>query len=141
MRVTLNRTHGAQYEGRNEDGRTVTLSGSPEIGPSEAGVRPMQAVLFGLAGCSAVDVQLILQKGRYRVDDLEVIVDAERADAIPAVFTEIHMHFEASGDFPRKKLERAVRLSHEKYCSVARMLEPGVRITTSCALREEPPEG
>jgi len=136
MRVTLTRTHGAQYLGKNEAGRTLTMSGSPDIGPSEAGVRPMEAVLLALAGCSAVDVQLILQKGRHTLTDLEVTVDGTRADAVPAVFTEIHLHFEAAGDFPEQKLERAVALSHEKYCSVARMLEPDVKITTSFAKRE-----
>lgn len=135
MRVTLTRTHGAQYLGHNEAGRELQLSGSPDIGPSEAGVRPMEAVLFGLAGCTAVDVQLILQKGRHSLEHLSVTVDAARADAVPAVFTTIHLHFEAAGDFPLAKLERAVQLSHEKYCSVAHMLEPDVVITTSCALR------
>lgn len=135
MHVTLTRTHGAQYLGENEVGRTITLSGSPDIGPSDAGVRPMEAVLLGLASCSAVDVQLILQKGRHTLTHLAVRVDAERADAVPAVFTKIHLHFDAAGDFSPQKLERAVALSHEKYCSVARMLEPDVHITTSCAKR------
>ncbi len=136
MRVTLSRVHGAQYVGTNEEGRRITIAGSPDIGPSDDGVRPMQAVLMALAACTSVDVQLILQKGRHRVDSLDVTIDAERADAVPAVFTKIHMHFEASGDFSQHKLERAVTLSHDKYCSVAAMLEPGVTITTSCALRE-----
>lgn len=137
MRVTLSRTHGAQYLGTNEAGRTISLSGSPDIGASETGVRPMEAVLLALAGCSAIDVQMILQKGRHEVTHLEVTVDGTRADAIPAVFTEIHMHFEAAGDFPEQKLERAVALSHEKYCSVSRMLEPDVKVTTSFAKRAD----
>lgn len=137
MRVTLTRTHGAQYLGKNEAGRTTAMSGSPDIGASEEGVRPMQALLLALAGCSAVDVQMILQKGRHQLSHLEVTVDGTRADAIPAVFTEIHMHFEAAGDFPDHKLARAVTLSHEKYCSVARMLEPDVKITTSFSKRDD----
>jgi putative redox protein len=138
MKLTLTRVHGAQYIGRNEAGREIALAGSPDIGASEAGVRPMEAVALGLASCSAVDVQLILQKGRHQVDWLEVTLEAERADAIPAVFTKIHLHFAASGDFPEKKLARAVQLSHETYCSVARMLEPGVEITTSYELVSTP---
>jgi len=136
MRVTLTRTHGAEYRGENEAGRHITLSGSPDIGPSDAGVRPMEAVLLALAGCSIVDVQLILQKGRHTVTHLAVTVEGQRADAVPAVFTDIHLRFEAAGDFPLQKLERAVALSHEKYCSVARMLEPGVHITMSSALSD-----
>lgn len=137
MHVSLTLTHGAQYIGTNDAGRTIALSGSPDIGPSDDGVRPMEAVLLGLASCSAVDVQLILQKGRHTLTHLDVWVDAERADAVPAVFTKIHLRFEAAGDFPASKLERAVALSHEKYCSVARMLEPDVEITTSCSKRED----
>lgn len=112
----------------------MTLSGSDAIGPSTDGVRPMQAVLMAMAGCSSLDIQLVLQRGRHRVDTLNAVVDGTRADAVPAVFTDIHVHFTASGDFPAHKLERAVKLSMEKYCSVATMLAPTVTITHSCAL-------
>ena len=131
MKVKLTRTHGSQFDCTNEEGRSITLSGSPAIGPSDAGVRPMQALLMSLGACSSMDVLLILQKGRHRVDSLEVSIDGERADAVPAVFTDIRVHFAASGDFGEHKLERAVRLSMEKYCSVARMLEPTAQITHS----------
>jgi len=134
MRVTISRQSGSQYVCKNEDGRTMTLSGSEAIGPSDDGVRPMQAVLMAMAGCSSLDIQLILQKGRHRVDKLEAVVDGERADAVPAVFTKIHVHFVAAGDFPEHKLVRAVDLSMEKYCSVATMLRPTVEITHSCEL-------
>lgn len=134
MKIILTRKAGAQYYAQNEAGEQIPISGPPDVGESEAGPRPMQLVLMGLAGCSAVDVQLILERGRHQVDQLEVEVEAERADAIPAVFSTIHLSFRAAGDFSLKKLERAVKLSLEKYCSVARMLEPTVVITHSCCL-------
>ncbi len=140
MKITLDRQFGSQFIGTNEAGATITLAGSPEIGPSDNAVRPMQAVLMSLAGCSAMDVLLILQKGRHTVDSLHIEVEAERADAVPAVFTKIHLHYVASGDFPLHKLERAVQLSEEKYCSVSHMLRHTVAITSSCTLVERAPE-
>lgn len=128
---------GAQWVAANESGAEIRLSGSPEIGHSEEGLRPMQALLASLAGCSAIDVLHILQKQKHLVTRLDVEVDGERADAIPAVFTKIHLHYVAAGDFPLHKLERAVALSSEKYCSVSHMLRPTVTITTSCALVDD----
>lgn len=126
---------GAQWVASNEAGATMRLSGSPEIGYSEEGLRPMQALLASLAGCSAIDVLNILQKQKHEVRELDVEVDGERANAVPAVFTKIHLHYVAAGDFPLHKLERAVALSSEKYCSVSHMLRGSVAITTSCEKR------
>jgi putative redox protein len=137
MKVTLERTHGAQFRCLSEEGRELWLSGSEDIGPSERGMRPMQAVLAALAGCSSVDVLNILQRGRGEVTALHVTVEGTRADAIPAVFTKVHVHFEAAGDFSEHKLQRAVQLSMEKYCSVTKMLEPTVEVTHSWSLGAE----
>lgn len=123
---------GAQWVATNEAGQSMRLSASPDIGYSEEGLRPMQALLASLAGCSAIDVLHILQKQRHVVTRLDVEVDGERADAVPAVFTKIHLKYVASGDFPLHKLERAVALSSEKYCSVSHMLRATVEITSSC---------
>ena len=88
----------------------------------------MELLLVSLAGCSAVDVLHILQKGRLPIEDLKIVVDGTRKDEIPAVFETIRLDFIATGDFPLAKLERAVELSMEKYCSVAKMLAPTVNI-------------
>jgi putative redox protein len=136
VKVELQRLYGAQFKGTNEAGASIMLAGSPEVGESEEGLRPMQALLASLAACSAIDVLQILQKGRHTVTRLEVSVDGERADAVPAVFTKIHLHFTASGDFPLHKLERAVALSQDKYCSISHMLRGSVAITTSVALAD-----
>lgn len=137
MKVVLRRTTGAQYEARNEAGQLAVLDGPPDVGGRGAGVRPMELLLMSLGGCSAVDVQLILQKQRQAYTGLGVTVEGTRADAVPAVFTAIHLHFEAAGDVDPKKLEHAVALSMEKYCSVARMLESTARITFSSAVKPD----
>lgn len=135
MKLTLRRTTGAKFETTNEAGNVALLDGPEEVGGTGEAVRPMEMVLIGLAGCAAMDVLLILQKGRHEVRELEVEVDGERADAIPAVFTDVHMRFVANGDFDEHKLKRAVDLSIEKYCSVARMLESTVKITWDSRLK------
>jgi len=125
---------GSQFVAENEGGATIRLAGPPDLGHSDEGLRPMQALLASLAGCSALDVLLILQKQHHLVTRLDIEVDGTRADAVPAVFTKIHLHYVAAGDMPLQKLERAVALSSEKYCSVSHMLRHTVEITTSCAL-------
>lgn len=134
-KVTLKRIQGADFEAVNEAGVAVRVGGSAEYGGSGALMRPMEMVLVSLAGCSAIDVLHILKKQRQDVADLEIEVDGTRADAVPAVYTKIHVHFRASGDVDPAKLEKAVALSMEKYCSVTRMLQPTVAITSSSEVR------
>ena len=129
--ITLKRLSGFKFEAENSLGKKAILDGPAKIGGSDDGVHPMEMVLMGLAGCSSFDVLSILQKGRQRVDDLEVKVQAERADAVPAVFTKIHLHFRASGDVSEKRLAQAVELSMKKYCSVSAMLSKSAEITHS----------
>jgi putative redox protein len=130
MDVTLRRLSGAAFEVRSAGGQTMVLAGPPSVGGAGEGMRPMEALLSALASCSAVDVLMILQQQREPLADLEIFVHGERADAVPAVFTAIHLHFAAGGAVLPGKLTRAVRLSMEKYCSVAAMLGAGgVRIT------------
>ncbi len=99
----------------------------------KVGARPMEYILVGLGGCSSVDVMSILKKARQDVTDCVVEIDAERADAVPAVFTKIHLNFKVTGNnLKPAAVERAARLSAEQYCSVSKMLEGGgVEITHS----------
>ena len=93
---------------------------------------PMEIVLMGLGGCSSVDVVSILKKARQQVTDCRVEIQAERADAVPAVFTKIHLHFVVTGhEMKESQVERAVNLSADKYCSVSIMLGKAVEITHS----------
>jgi putative redox protein len=118
------------FVGESGSGHALVLDGSPEHGGRNLGVRPMEAVLIGLGGCAAFDVMLMLKKGRQAVDDCEVLLDAERADAVPAVFEKIHLKFVVSGrDLSEKQVNRAVSLSLEKYCSVTKMLESTATIS------------
>lgn len=131
MNVNLKLISGCKFEGTNTLGNKAIIEGPPDLGGKNEGVRPMEIILMGLAGCSSLDVLHILKKGKAEVENLEVDVQAERADAIPAVFTKINLHFKAKGSFTTEKLERAISLSMEKYCSVTKMLESTVKITTS----------
>ena len=117
-------------------GHSVVLDGSPENGGRNLGIRPMESVLIGLGTCSAFDVILMLKKARQEVRDCEVSLEAERADAIPAVFTRVELVFTVDGnDLSEKQVNRVVGLSVEKYCSVAKMLAPSVEITYKIELR------
>jgi putative redox protein len=133
-RVKLVQTGAAKFIATNAAGATGTIDGPADLGGENAGLRPMETLLAALAGCSSMDVIKILKKQRQHLERLEVEVNAERADAIPAVFTKIHLRFKAHGAVDLKKLEKAVSLSVEKYCSVSKMLEPKVEITAEAVL-------
>ncbi len=118
------------FVGESGSGHSVVMDGSPEHGGRNLGIRPMELMLIGLGGCTAYDVVLMLQKSRQSVTDVEVELDADRADEVPAVFTAVRVHFKVYGrDLSEKHVSRAVTLSKDKYCSATRMLEPGVVIT------------
>lgn len=129
MKVTVRRTEGVTFEATNENGSTLRMEGSAELGGKGEALRPMETLLASLAGCSAIDVVKILGQQREPLVGLEVQVEGQRADAVPAVFTDIHLRFIVRGPVAENKARRAVALSAEKYCSVSRMLEPGVKIT------------
>jgi len=114
-------------------GHSIVLDGSPDHGGRNLGIRPMESVLIGLGGCSAFDVVLMLKKARQNVLDCEVVLEAERADEVPAVFTKIEMVYRIDGiGLSEKQVNRAVSLSTEKYCSVSKMLEASVEIMLHC---------
>lgn len=133
MRIRLHRSEEPyHFEAVNEDGAVLHLDASPEIGGRNKGLRPMQAVLAALGGCSSIDVLEILRKQRVPVDDLRVTIDAEREEGrVPALFRSIHVRFHITGRADATKVQRAVELSMDKYCSVARLLEPTATITSS----------
>jgi putative redox protein len=110
------------------------IDGPADLGGEHAGLRPTETLLSALAGCSAMDVLQIMKKQRQKLERLEVEVEAERADAIPAVFTKIHLRFKGYGTIDLEKLQKAVKLSIEKYCSVSKMLQPKVAITAEGVL-------
>ncbi len=131
MKIQLKRIDDAFHlEAVNELGKTIEMDGAPKIGGSDKAPRPMEVLLMSMAGCSSMDVLDILKKQRQHVEDFHIEVRAEREkDKTPALFTEIHLHFQLKGDLDEKKVERAVRLSMETYCSVAKIVEKTAKIT------------
>jgi putative redox protein len=118
-------------------GHLLSMDGAPDGGGRNLAPRPMETVLAGTGGCSAYDVILILQRGRHDVRGCELKLQAERAPSDPKVFTRIRMHFVISGrGIPAAAVERAIALSHERYCSASIMLGKTAEISTSYELRE-----
>ena len=123
---------GMSFIGESGTNHAVLMDGAPEAGGRNLGPRPMEMVLIGTGGCTAFDVVMILQKGRQAVSDCVVKLSATRAETDPKVFTNIHFHFVVSGNkLSEASVERAVKLSHEKYCSASIMLAHSVNMTHS----------
>ncbi len=126
------------FVGESGSGHSLVMDSAPEDGGRNLGIRPMETVLLGLGGCTAIDVVMILQKARQQIEDCEVEISAERATEIPKVFTKIHVHYLLKGkNLSDKHVQRAVSLSAEKYCSVSRMLEKSAQITHDYEVLEE----
>lgn len=123
--------------GESESGHAVVMDGPPELGGHNLGLRPMEMVLLGMGGCTAIDILNILKKGRQAVVDCVVELDAERAPTDPKVFTRIRVHYIVSGrGLNERQVERAIQLSAEKYCSASIMLGKTAAITHTFELRE-----
>lgn len=133
MNIELKRvTEPYHFEAVGMAGVKVSIDSSADDGGQNAGARPMELVLMGLASCSAIDVISILKKQRQDVKDFSVQVSAERdKENIPAVFRKIHLKFNVTGDIAREKIKRAIDLSITKYCSVSAMLKNTAEISTS----------
>ena len=133
MKATVDWTGNASFKATSGSGHSGQLDGPPDHGGENLGPRPMEMLLMGLGGCSAFDVMSILKKSRQDVTACHAELEAERADAVPAVFTRIHLHFVVTGNSLKDNLvKRAVGLSAEKYCSASIMLEKaGVEISHS----------
>jgi len=133
----LNTRSGMGFVAETGSGHTVVMDGAPDAAKPENGgqnlaPRPMELLLAGTGGCSAYDVVLILKRGRHAVQGCTVKLSAERAEVDPKVFTAINMHFTVTGEgLPSTAVERAIAMSHEKYCSASVMLGKTAQITTS----------
>jgi len=133
IKIELNRLNDAfHFEALNENGNKVHLDASPDIGGTNQGMRPMQMLLAAMGGCSAIDVINILKKQKQDLKDIKVTVTGEREkDAIPSLYTDVHAHFRLFGNLDKDKVNKAVSLSVEKYCSVAKTLEARAKVTYS----------
>ena len=133
---------GMGFVAETGSGHMLTMDGAPDAAKPENGgqnlaPRPMETVLAGTGGCSAYDVVLILKRGRHAVQGCSVKLTSERAATDPKVFIKIHMHFSVTGhNIPASAVERAIAMSHEKFCSASIMLGKTAEITTSFELTE-----
>lgn len=128
---------GMGFHAATGSGHWLSMDGAPEGGGRNLGPRPMELLLAGAGGCTAFDVVLILQRGRHAVTGCVVEVKGERAATDPKVFTTLHLHFKLRGkNLPATAVERAIALSHEKYCSATIMLGATATVSTSYEVLE-----
>ena len=130
MNISVNWVDGLLMVGKADSGHTITMDGPPESGGENLGVRPMEMLLLGVAGCTMIDVVTTLKKMRQDLSHCETKINAERATDHPKVFTDIHIQFVVKGkDLDPKKVDKAITLSAEKYCSASIMLGETATIT------------
>ncbi len=130
MNLSVNWVDGMLMVGKSHSGHSITMDGPIEIGGENLGVRPMEMLLLGVAGCTMIDVVTTLKKMRQDLSHCETKINAERANEHPKVFTDIHIHFIVKGkDLDSKKVDKAITLSAEKYCSASIMLGKTAKIT------------
>jgi putative redox protein len=138
MKARAKWVEGMAFMGEAGSGHAVIMDGAPDYGGRNIGIRPMEMLLIGLAGCTGFDVVQILKKGREAVTGCEVEVEAQRASEDPKVFTRIHIAYRVSGrGLSQAKAERAVTLSKEKYCSASIMLGATAEMSTSLTVVDE----
>ncbi len=139
MECTINwgGPQGMVFTAQTGSGHVAVMDGAPEGGGNNLAPRPMELLLAGTGGCAAYDVVLMLKRGRHDVRNCTAALTAERADTDPKVFTRIHFEFTVSGkNLPVAAVERAVQLSHEKYCSASAMLAKTAELSFSVRVEE-----
>ena len=139
MECTVNwvAASGMAFMAETGSGHVLMMDGAPDGGGRNLAPRPMETVLAGTGGCTAYDVVLILQRGRHQVQGCQVKLTSDRAATDPKVFTRIHMHFVVTGKaLPESAVQRAIQMSHEKYCSASIMLAKTAEISTSFEIIE-----
>ena len=141
MKIQIERLNNAVHlRATNEDGATLEMDGSPAVGGENKGFRPMQMLLAAMGGCSTIDIVSILKKQRQPVDDIAITVEGEREPGVePSLFRDIRVHFTLKGNLDEDKVRKAVELSMEKYCSVAKTLEKTATITYGFSVLKDQP--
>ena len=123
MEINLIRKSGKfNFEAENPSGYTVELDAKPAIGGEGKGFRPMEMLLIGLGGCSGIDVVNVLTKQKEPLDDIKIKINATRRDEVPEIFEVVNIHFDLYGNLSTPKVERALDLTFDKYCSVSNIL-------------------
>lgn len=138
MKARVKWADNMMFIGESGSGHAVVMDGAPDAGGKNLGVRPMEMLLLGLGGCTAFDIVLILKRGRDPVNGCTVDIEAERAESDPKVFTKIHLVYRLSGNgLSPAKVERAIQLSKEKYCSASAILGATAAITHEFSIAQE----
>jgi len=128
---------GITFVAESGSGHAMVMDGATEVGGRNLGPRPMEMLLMGAGGCSAIDVVMILRKARQPITDCVVELEAERAPEDPKVFTRIHLHYIVTGKgLNPSQVDKAIRLSKEKYCSATIMLSRTAEVTADFEVRE-----
>jgi putative redox protein len=136
MNIELVRKNKAfHFEATDSTLQKVQIDASPKVGGEDKGTRPMDLLLMALGGCSSIDIGLILKKQKQELEEFKVQITADREDAVPSLFKKINLHFILWGDLKEKKVIKSIELSLEKYCSVAKILEPTADITYTFEIR------
>jgi putative redox protein len=137
MKSRIKLVDGLTFVAESGSGHAVVVDASPDVGGRNLGARPMELVLMGAGACSAIDVVQILRKARQSITDCIVELDSDRAPEDPKVFTRIHMHYIVTGKgLSSAQVERAIKLSKDKYCSASIMLAKTAAITSDYEIRE-----
>lgn len=137
MKARIKLVEGITFVAESGSGHGVVVDAAPDIGGRSLGARPMELVLMGTGACTAIDVMHILRKARQAVTDCVVDLEADRAEEDPKVFTRIRMHYIVTGKgLSKAQVERAIKLSKDKYCSATKMLEPTVEVSFDYEVRE-----
>ncbi len=138
MKIELNRVdNDFHFRAKGSSDVPVNIDAAESIGGHNQGARPMELLLMGIGGCSAIDIISILKKQKQQIDDFQIEIDAEREkDKVPSLFEYINVVFKLTGKLDHSKVERAVNLSMEKYCSVAAIIEKTVEIKYSFEISE-----
>lgn len=135
MKTTIKQIQGTTLAALSDSNHWSVFDTSPENLGSDGATGPLEMVLNALGCCAAIDILLILEKRRARIDDFQIDIEAERSEEHPRVFTKVHMAFRVTGaDVTERDVERAIQLSMDKYCSVAGMVGKTAEITTSFTL-------
>ncbi|MEN6587624.1 MAG: OsmC family protein [Sulfuricella sp.] len=138
MKARIKWAGEASFIGETESSHAVVMDGPPEMGGRNIGPRPMEMLLLGTGGCTSFDVVHILKKSRQQITDCVAEIEAERASEDPKIFTKIHIHFIVTGKALKpEQVERAVKLSAEKYCSASIMLGKSAEITHDFEIIEQ----
>ena len=137
MKAQVKWLGGRAFEGSPDSGHSVIMDSSPDFGGEDRGVRPMELLMLGMGGCTSIDVMNILEKSRQDVTACVAEISAERAETEPKVFVRMHVHFKVTGrNLDAQRVQRAISLSAEKYCSASIMLGKTAEITHDFELIE-----